>query len=169
MNITFSAKNVTKRYGGVVALADGALSVRSGEVLALMGANGSGKSTLSKIITGVVAPDDGQLLLDGQPQRFSSPHMARAHGIAAVYQELSLIPDLTVAENIWLAHEPTRLGRVNTRAIARRTAELLELFSRHNPAGPAAGQPGGRATAGRAPDHRNPQNAQLRAAADHPG
>src|SRR5215207_641220 len=103
MNITFSAKNVTKRYGGVVALADGNLSVRSGEVLALMGANGSGKSTLSKIITGVVAPDDGQLLLDGQPIRFSSPQMARAHGIAAVYQELSLIPDLTVAENIWLA------------------------------------------------------------------
>ncbi|MBA3469479.1 MAG: sugar ABC transporter ATP-binding protein [Herpetosiphonaceae bacterium] len=128
MNITFSATHVIKRYGGVVALADGNLSVRSGEVLALMGANGSGKSTLSKIITGVVAPDAGQLLLDGQPIRFSSPQMARAHGIAAVYQELSLIPDLTVAENIWLAHEPTRLGRVDTRAITRRTTALLELF-----------------------------------------
>jgi ribose transport system ATP-binding protein len=128
MSISFSARHIVKRYGGVVALADGNLSVAGGEVLALMGANGSGKSTLSKIITGVVAPDGGELLLDGQPIRFGSPQQARRHGVAAVYQELSLIPDLSVAENIWLAHEPTRFGRVDTRAVARRTAELLDLF-----------------------------------------
>lgn len=128
MSISFSARHIVKRYGGVVALADGTLSVAGGEVLALMGANGSGKSTLSKIITGVVAPDGGELLLDGRPIRFGSPQQARRHGVAAVYQELSLIPELTVAENIWLAHEPTRFGRVDTRAVARRTAELIDLF-----------------------------------------
>jgi len=93
------ATNVSKRYGGVVALADGTLDVHSGDVVALVGANGSGKSTLSKILTGVVAPDAGQILLDGKPVSFNSPHAARAHGLTAVYQELSLIPDLTVEEN----------------------------------------------------------------------
>ena len=128
MEIVFSAEQVTKRYGGVVALADGQLQVQGGEVLALMGANGSGKSTLSKIITGVVAPDRGQLLLNGEPVHFSSPQAAHTHGIAAVYQELSLIPDLSVAENIWLAHEPTRFGRITTSVTTHKTQQLLDLF-----------------------------------------
>lgn len=130
MTVTLSAQHLVKRYGGVVALADGSLDVQAGDVLALMGANGSGKSTLSKIVTGVVAPDAGQLLLDGQPVRFASPQVARKHGIAAVYQELSLIPDLTVAENIWLAHEPLNwAGQVRQREVIRRTAALLDLFA----------------------------------------
>ncbi len=129
MNVTLSASHVTKRYGGVVALADGSLDVRSGEVVALVGANGSGKSTLSKIITGVVAPDGGQFLLDGAPVAFASPHAARARGVVAVYQELSLVPGMTVEENIWLTHEPLR-GRltVNRRAARARTRALLDLF-----------------------------------------
>jgi ribose transport system ATP-binding protein len=128
MNLT--AEHLVKRYGGVVALADGSLSVSGGEVLALMGANGSGKSTLGKIITGVVAPDGGALRLDGREQRFRSPQEARRAGIGAVYQELSLIPDLTVAENIWLTHEPlTPAGTVSGRALRSRTEALLELFA----------------------------------------
>lgn len=129
-NVSLSAQNVVKHYGGVVALADGNLDVESGEVVAFLGANGSGKSTLSKIITGVVAPDEGRLLLDGQEVRFSSPLAAKKQGIAAVYQELSLAPNMTVAENIWLGHEPLQAGlRVHKVEIERRTGELLGLFA----------------------------------------
>ena len=130
MSVSLTAHNVIKHYGGVVALADGNLEVQSGEVVALLGANGSGKSTLSKIITGVVAPNEGQLLVDGQQVNFSSPQAARKLGITAVYQELSLIPDMTVAENIWLTHEPLHFGfRVDKKAVQRQTEELLSLFA----------------------------------------
>lgn len=128
MKISLAAQHIGKHYGGVTALSDGSLDVQSGEVLALMGANGSGKSTLSKILTGVVAPDQGQLLLDGKPVSFASPQAARSYGIAAVYQELSLIPDMTVAENIWLAHELSR-GFLRRRDMRTRTQELLNLFT----------------------------------------
>lgn len=128
MVFSLSVKNAVKSYGAVVALADGNLTVSSGEVMALLGANGSGKSTLSKIITGVVTPNDGQILLNDRPVRFSAPQAARKQGISAVYQELSLIPDLTVAENIWLTHEPLTFGLVNTRKMIARTRELLNLF-----------------------------------------
>lgn len=129
-NVSLSAQNVVKRYGGVVALADGNLEVESGEVLAFLGANGSGKSTLSKIITGVVAPDEGRLRLDGREVSFPSPQAAKKVGITAVYQELSLVPDMTVAENIWLGHEPLQWSlRINTHELQTKTQELLELFA----------------------------------------
>lgn len=124
-----SARNVTKRYGGVTALVDGSLEVSSGEVVVLVGANGSGKSTLNKIITGVVGADGGDILLDGKPITLTSPHAARRLGIIAVYQELSLIPDMTVEENIWLTHEPLRGPIVQRKAVRRRTQELLALFA----------------------------------------
>jgi len=128
--VSLSARNVTKRYGGVVALSDGNLDVQSGEVVALLGANGSGKSTLSKVITGVIAPNEGQLHLDGRTVTFSSPQAAKNVGITAVYQELSLIPDMTVAENIWLAHEPRRWGlAVDHREMRARTRDLIALFA----------------------------------------
>ena len=124
-----SARHIVKRYGGVLALSDGSLDVQSGEVVALLGANGSGKSTLSKIITGVVAPNEGQLLLDGRPVRFPHPANAKRLGIAAVYQELSLIPDMSVAENIWLTHEPMLVNVwLDRRKLEQRTRALLELF-----------------------------------------
>jgi ribose transport system ATP-binding protein len=130
IKVSLSAQNVTKRYGGVVALSDGNLEVQSGEVVALLGANGSGKSTLSKAITGVIAPNEGQLFLDGQLVEFSSPQAAKNLGITAVYQELSLIPNMTVAENIWLTHEPRQYGfRVDYQAMRERTAALIELFA----------------------------------------
>ncbi len=128
--VSLSAQSVVKRYGGVVALADGNLDVESGEVLAFVGANGSGKSTLSKIITGVVAPDEGRVLLDDEEVSFPSPYAAKVLGITAVYQELSLIPDMTVAENIWLGSEPLQWGlRVNAGEIAQKTQQLLDLFA----------------------------------------
>jgi ribose transport system ATP-binding protein len=130
MTLSLSAQNVVKRYGGVVALADGNLEVNSGEVVALIGANGSGKSTLSKIINGVVVLDGGQLLLDGKPTHFTSPQVAKNMGIATVFQELSLVPQMTVADNIWLTREPLGPGgMVNRKAVNAKTAELLALFS----------------------------------------
>ncbi len=129
MTVSLSARNIVKRYGGVVALSDANLDVQSGETVALIGANGSGKSTLSKIINGVVVLDGGQLLLDGNPVHFSSPQAAKKLGIGTVFQELSLIPEMTVAENIWLAREPLRAGTwVDAKEIHRRTVELLALF-----------------------------------------
>jgi len=129
MSLTLSAQHIVKHYGGVVALSDGNLDVQSGEIVALIGANGSGKSTLSKVINGVVVLDGGQLLLDGSPIRFSSPQAAKDMGIATVFQELSLIPQMTVADNIWLTREPKKtLGRVDTKAVKQQTEELLSLF-----------------------------------------
>jgi ribose transport system ATP-binding protein len=126
---TLSARNILKRYGGVLALSDGNLDVRTGEVVALIGANGSGKSTMSKVIDGVVVLDGGQLLLDDKPVHFSSPQAAKNMGIATVFQELSLIPQMTVAENIWLTREPmTAYGTVNRKAIREKTEQLLSLF-----------------------------------------
>ena len=129
MNQSLSAQNIVKHYGGVVALANGHLDVKSGEVVALIGANGSGKSTMSKVINGVVVLDGGQLLLDDKSVQFSSPQAAKDMGISTVFQELSLIPQMTVAENIWLTREPVRrFGVVNRKEVSESTAELLSLF-----------------------------------------
>lgn len=126
---SLSARNIIKRYGGVVALSDGNLDVYTGEVVALVGANGSGKSTMSKVINGVVVLDGGQLFLDDKPVQLSSPQSAKKLGIATVFQELSLIPQMTVAENIWLTREPmTAYGTVNRKEIYEKTNELLSLF-----------------------------------------
>src|SRR5215207_6100038 len=126
---SLSARNIVKHYGGVVALADGNLDVHAREVVALIGANGSGKSTMSKVINGVVVLDGGQLLVDDKPVQLSSPHVAKKMGIATVFQELSLIPQMTVAENIWLTREPlTSFGTVDRKAVQARTEELLSLF-----------------------------------------
>jgi len=135
MTISLSARHIVKRYGGVVALSDGNLEVQSGEVVALMGANGSGKSTLSKVITGVASPNGGELLIDNTPAQFAQPAAAKKRGIAAVYQELSLIPDMTIAENIWLAHEPLVADfSVKRSEIKARSRKLLELFAGTIPA-----------------------------------
>jgi ribose transport system ATP-binding protein len=126
---SLSARNIVKHYGGVVALSDGNLEVRAREVVALIGANGSGKSTMSKVINGVVVLDGGHLLLDDKPVHFSSPQAAKNMGIATVFQELSLIPQMTVAENIWLTREPLNsIGLVDRKTVQARTSELLALF-----------------------------------------
>lgn len=126
---SLSARSIVKHYGGVVALSDGNLDVHAHEVVALIGANGSGKSTMSKVINGVVVLDGGQLLLDGQPVHFPSPQAAKNAGIATVFQELSLIPQMTVAENIWLTREPLNtFGQIDRKAVKARTEELLVLF-----------------------------------------
>ncbi|WP_324716316.1 sugar ABC transporter ATP-binding protein [Carboxydochorda subterranea] len=124
------AVGIEKRFGGVVALQGASFECRPGEVHALLGANGSGKSTLAKILTGVVAPDAGVVKVDGRQVSISGPSDMYRLGIAAVYQELSLVPQLSVAENILLGHERVRHGLVDEPATWRLAAECLEPFTR---------------------------------------
>ena len=101
-------KGITKQFPGVKANDDVSLSIYPGEVHGLMGANGSGKSTLIKIFSGVYHPEAGEILLNGRPIKMESPIVAREHGIATVFQEFSLVPSLTVKENIFLGRLITR-------------------------------------------------------------
>jgi simple sugar transport system ATP-binding protein len=101
------ARHITKYYGSVVALRDVSLQVRAGEVTCVLGDNGAGKSTLIKILSGVFPPDEGEILLDGQPIRFTGPRDARARGIATVYQDLAMVPMMSVWRNFFLGQEPT--------------------------------------------------------------
>lgn len=100
------ARDVSKRFGAVTALDDASLTVRAGEIVALMGANGAGKSTLVKILTGALRRDRGDIRIHGTPSTFASPAAARAAGIVPVYQEPALIPDLSVADNLRLGDTP---------------------------------------------------------------
>ncbi len=134
--------DVRKRFGGVVALDGAGLEAEHGEVHALLGANGSGKSTLNKVLTGVVAPDSATIELAGQPLEIRNPSDAAAHGIAAVYQELSLVGPLSVADNIALAIEPTSAGFVRRAEVRDRAAEALAPFAAAFPGGePPIDQP----------------------------
>ena len=100
------AKGVSKRFGAVVALRDASLTLNRGQIVALMGANGAGKSTFVKILTGVLRPDSGQVLIKGRQSTVGSPAQARRTGLVPVYQEPSLIPDLDVADNLRLGNTP---------------------------------------------------------------
>ncbi len=117
--------HVTKTYPGVRALSEVSFSVAPGSVHALLGENGAGKSTLLKILAGGARPDSGAVLLDGHPAAFSHPHDALAAGVAVIYQELHLAPDLSVAENLFLGHLPARAGWIDRRELARRTDTAL--------------------------------------------
>jgi len=99
-------RGITKTYGGVHALSDVSFAIRPGEVHALVGENGAGKSTLVKILTGVIQPDEGTLVLDGRPQRIPDPQTAHQLGIVAMYQEPTVFQDLSVAENVFAGRHP---------------------------------------------------------------
>src|SRR5690606_33818458 len=104
----FRMDGISKRYGGVRALEKAELTVHAGRVHAILGENGAGKSTLIKIMSGVVSPDEGTMMLDGRPVNFADPAAANAAGIVCIFQELSLVPDLSVADNIIASNPPTR-------------------------------------------------------------
>ncbi len=124
---------MTKSFSGVTVLEDVSFDVRAGEVHALLGENGAGKSTLIKIAAGVHRPDRGSIRIGGREVSFASPRDARAGGIAVVYQELLLFPELTVAENIFIGHGPrTAAGTLDWRRMRERARELLDdLDSQH--------------------------------------
>ena len=128
-----AVEGLEKSFPGVRALAGVSFDVRRGEVHALLGENGAGKSTLIKIVSGVYRPDAGTVRIDEREAHFASPHEAQAAGIATVYQELLLFPDLTVAENVFLGHAPrTRWGGVDWPAMREKAAAILASLDVHD-------------------------------------
>jgi inositol transport system ATP-binding protein len=133
-------RGLGKRYAGVAALADVSLDVCAGEVLGLLGENGAGKSTLLKILSGVIAPSEGSITFDGEPFAPASPLDAMRRGIVTIYQELSLIPTLSVAENIFVGRAPRgRLGFVDWRTMRAEARRIVGRFGLEiDPETPAA-------------------------------
>ena len=118
-------RGVSKSYGGVAALSQVDFTAKASSIHAVLGENGAGKSTLIKVVAGVVQPDAGVMTFDGRAVQFASPQDANAVGIVSVFQELSVMPDLSVADNISITAPPRRFGLIDKRAQQRRAKELL--------------------------------------------
>lgn len=121
-------EQLSKSYFGVQALKEVNFSLRPGEVHALVGENGAGKSTLVKIITGVVKNDSGQIKIEGQSVKIKNPHHARELGVATIFQELSQIPTLSVAENVFLGNESIKSGLLDRISMFQQTTEILHKY-----------------------------------------
>jgi simple sugar transport system ATP-binding protein len=147
----FEARDVTKRFGRVVALRGVSFDLRAGEVHAIVGDNGAGKSTLIKILSGVMQPTSGEILIDGSEVSLGSPREARAHGIETVYQDLALANHLDASANLFLGRETLMpgvlgwLGFLDSRAMRRRTGEELRHLKIDIPSlqSPVLGMSGG--------------------------
>jgi rhamnose transport system ATP-binding protein len=126
MTARLAIRGLSKSFGGIHALSDVGFEVQPGRVHAVLGENGAGKSTLVKIVTGIIAADSGEILLDGEPVRFASPMDARGKGVIAVYQDPKLFPHLDVAENVFMGlHPVTALGTIDRPRMLDRTRALL--------------------------------------------
>jgi rhamnose transport system ATP-binding protein len=123
-----SLRHAAKSFGAVRAVVDGTIDLYGGEAQALLGENGAGKSTMVKMLAGVHQPDAGQIEINGQPVMLNNPAAAQAAGIAVIYQEPTLFPDLSVAENIFMGRQPLRAGRRIDRKLLRE--QSTELFAR---------------------------------------
>ncbi|MCW3035464.1 MAG: transporter related protein, partial [Actinobacteria bacterium] len=134
-------ERATKSFGEVRALIDGSVTLYAGEAHALVGENGAGKSTLVKILAGVYQPDGGQIVLDGNQVAFNGPSASRAAGVSIIYQEPTLFPDLTVAENIFMGRQPLASGRRidRTRMVSDAKAVFTRLGVELDPTRPARG------------------------------
>jgi ribose transport system ATP-binding protein len=119
-------RDITKRFGAITALSAVSFAGYRGTVHAITGENGAGKSTLMKLLAGVFAPDAGEIRLGGKAVRFGGAVDARAAGIATVFQELTLLPNLTIAENLFLGREPRRFGLIDRRAMRLRARAVLD-------------------------------------------
>ena len=125
MTAVVELRNVTKRFPGVVALRDMGLSIEPGEIHGLIGENGAGKSTLIKVLTGVYIPEEGEILVDGTPHRFSAPRQSQDAGIACVYQELNIVSQLSLTDNIFMNQFIKRGRLLDYTAMHAKAAELL--------------------------------------------
>jgi ABC-type sugar transport system ATPase subunit len=119
-------RGIGKSFPGVRALSDVSLTLAAGEVHVLVGENGAGKSTLMKILAGALQADEGQILIDGTPRRIDSPQTAQRLGIGMIYQEFTLVPQLTVPANVSLGAEPTRAGLIDAAAVRARARRVLD-------------------------------------------
>jgi ribose transport system ATP-binding protein len=125
-NIVLKMKNITKTYPGVVALDNVTFELMKGEVLGLLGENGAGKSTLMKILNGIIQPDSGKIILNGQAVDIPNVNVARKLGISIIHQELNLIDSMDAAQNIFLGREPKHFGNIiDNRKMYAKTEELL--------------------------------------------
>jgi ribose transport system ATP-binding protein len=127
-NPLLAMRGVVKTFGGVQALRGVDFDLQPGEVHALLGENGAGKSTLMNILSGVVEPDQGEILIDGEPARFNDPRAAQAAGVATIFQELDLVPSLDVTANLFLGRELTRAGVLDRAAMRREAKSRLEAI-----------------------------------------
>jgi len=119
-------KNITKRFPGVLALNDVSLQFFPGEVHAVVGENGAGKSTLMKIMAGAYFPDSGEILLQGERVSFNHPQQAQLKGVSIIYQEFNLLPERTVAQNIFLGREPGKFGSLNVAELNKNAVSVLK-------------------------------------------
>ena len=119
-------EGISKGFPGVQALQNVHLEVRAGEVLVLVGENGAGKSTLMKILSGIYMRDEGTITFEGEQVELTSPLQAQKLGITIIHQELNMMPDLTVAQNIFIGREPASGPLLSERKLNRQTAELLK-------------------------------------------
>jgi ribose transport system ATP-binding protein len=126
MSPLLEMRGITKRFPGVTALDAVDFELEKGEVHVILGENGAGKSTLIKMLSGAYQPDEGEIRLDGEPVRISSATVAQNLGISTIYQEFNLVPELTVAENIFLGRQPRRFGLVDRRRMRTEAQKLLE-------------------------------------------
>ena len=124
--------NITKRFPGVVALNNVSVAFHPGEVHAVVGENGAGKSTLMKVMVGAYLPDEGDILFQGEKVFFNHPKEAQDAGISIIYQEFNLLPDRTVAQNIFFGREPVKFGLIDTAELNRRTVEVLTELGAEN-------------------------------------
>jgi ribose transport system ATP-binding protein len=123
---TMEVQHITKRFPGVLALDDVSLQFFPGEIHAVVGENGAGKSTLMKIMSGAYIPDSGTIYLDGKKIYFSHPQQAQQRGVSIIYQEFNLLPERSVAHNIFLGRESSRLGTLDNRTMNREAVEVLK-------------------------------------------
>ena len=133
-------RGVSKHFGGVHALESVSATIGAGSVHALVGENGAGKSTLGKIVSGVIPPDQGQLLVRGVPVHFRSPRDALEHGIATIAQELAIVPELSAADNVFLGVEPRHSGYIRRRELRRRYQSLCSSVGLDVPPDASAGR-----------------------------
>ena len=127
---TFEMREIRKSFAATIAVDGVDLAVADGEVCALVGQNGAGKSTLMSILSGALAPDAGEMSLEGRPYRPRHPLDARRAGVAMIYQELSLAPHVSVMENVMLGLEPARLGIVNWTSVRETARAALARLGR---------------------------------------
>jgi ribose transport system ATP-binding protein len=135
---TIEVQHISKRFPGVVALDDVSLQFFPGEVHAVVGENGAGKSTLMKIMSGAYIPDSGEMFLGGEKVSFNHPQEAQMKGISIIYQEFNLLPERTVAHNIFLGREPSRFGTMDTRRMNKQARELLKEIGMEKSISPSA-------------------------------